>query len=420
MIPVELVLLAVQAYATGKLYILELFHPFFRSGGGALILFLIPLLALVAYFFLLQIERPTAARWGFVVVCVASLLVTGVLTHRQISYRSGEALPLTDNDGAVQSRAAATFLLRGQNPYTADYRQTDFRIFPSPSGRGVDNLALDHYAYPPLQFLLMVPTVFINTTFDTHFDTQTLYLILFLIYCVAVVALGNTWSMRTRLLLLTLGNPWFLLLAFAGFNDITMVALLTLAAVAAHRRWWVASSVLMGCAVASKQTAWVSAPLWAAYVWFALGGAWRAWWKQLAIAAGTASVFFLPFFLWNPGAMFDDIVRYVSGAIPGSYPLSGNTILQYLRPLGLVDSPWTTFSAWPFQLSVGATMVLFAYRALRRRPRASVWLGWSAMTILAITLVSRFAPDNYFLAIAELIVAAYGLSLIERGSHGET
>lgn len=122
-----------------------------------------------------------------------------------------------------------------------------------------------------------------------------------------------------------------------------------------------------------------------------------------------ATAIILPFLAWNPGAFVDDTVRYVAGVIPFSYPLSGTTVMQLVRYFGWAPSPWTMFPSWPLQLAVIIPLLTVGIRQMRRQPTASLFLGWSVMTILGVTIVSRFAPDNYFLALAELAIAAYAV-----------
>lgn len=409
----EAALLLLNGYAVGKLAVLRLFEPFVRSGPNVLIIFLIPTITALVYLLLVRAGEARRERLGFWLVACSTLFLALVLASRQLAYRSVEALPLTDNDGAVQSREAARFLLDGVNPYAADFSSTPFRIFPSPVGPGVDNLAVVHYAYLPLQFLLMVPTILINDLFDTDFDTQLLLLLIFFGFSAIVAAAPSTWPLRTRLLILGGGNAWFLFLSLAGFNDIVHVTFLTAASLLMVKKRLLLGAAMVGLALASKQTAWLTIPLWVAYWRCSPASPPRHWWKPLMVAGLVAAIIILPFFIWSPGAFFDDTVRYVSGSIPNTYPLSGTTILQYLRTSGFIDSPWTQATTWPLQLLVWAACTWLGIRAVRHQPRPSIVLRWSIIGLLAVTLLSRFAPDNYFLAITELLIAAYGISLAE-------
>lgn len=414
MIILEVALLVLNGFAAGKLTALELFWPFVRPGGGVLGYYLIYFIAAVVVAIIAQSSFKRRDRIVFFVAAAAVSIVVLTAAARQVAYRSVESRPDTDNDGVVQSVAAARFLLQGKNPYDTNYARTDFGYFPSPAGAAEKNLADDHYAYPPLHFLLMLPTVWLNDRWGTQFDVQLLYFVLFLLYGALIMSLAKTWTWRTRLLLLSIGNPWLWTLALAGFNDILYVLLLVAAAVCAFRRWPLAASALFGLALVSKQTVWLLIPLWAAFFWWAFRQeSPRRRWRWLALTAAVPLVIMLPFFLWNPGAMYDDLVRYVSGVIPGSYPVSGHTTMQLFRTLGVVSSPWDVVPAWPAQLAVGGGILALALRALRRGPTASAFLVWAGTLLLGVTLVSRFAPDNYFLATFEIFLAAYALALAE-------
>lgn len=411
---IEPILLLLNAYAIGKLAILDLFEPFVRSGPNVLIFFLVPTIAALGYLMYVRVGDQRRERHGFWWIVAASFLIIIILASRQLAYRSVETLPLTDNDGAIQSREAARFLLQGINPYAADYSQTPFRIFPSPVGPGVDNLAVVHYAYPPLQFLIMVPTMFINQMFGTAFDTQLILLFVFMLFSALVVYLGPTWPLRTRLLVLTAGNAWLLYLALAGFNDGMYVMFLTAAAVLTVKRHPMLGAAMLGLAFASKQTAWLTFPLWVAYWWCLRPQSGLAWWRPIVVTGAVMLAVILPFFAWDPRAYVDDTIRYVSGAIPFTYPLSGTTILQYLWTTGIVDDPWLPIPTWPLQIPVWGAMLWAGWRAIRREPRMSTVLTWSVVVILGVLLVSRFAPDNYYVALVQLAVAAYAVRLAEQ------
>jgi len=410
----ESILLLLNSYAVGKLAILESFAPFVRSGPNVLILFLIPTISTLFYLLYVRPDNEQRLRRGFWWVVATTYLLIIVLAARQLAFRSVETQPLTDNDGAIQSREAARFLLQGVNPYEADYRTTPFWFFTSPVGPGVDNVAATHYAYPPLQFLMMVPTVFINDHFDTTFDTQLILLFVFMLFSTVVVMVGPTWALRTRLFILTSGNAWLIYLTLAGFNDVVFVMFLTAAAALTMKKQALLGALMLGLAFASKQTAWLTIPLWVSYWWATRTIGDRVWWRPAAMAAGVALVVILPFFLWSPAAYFDDTIRYVSGSIPFTYPLSGTTLMQYIRVSGLITDPWQTFSTWPLQLTVWALLTWQGWRSIRRDPRTSIVLTWSVITILGVLLVSRFAPDNYYLALVELAIAAYAMHLAER------
>lgn len=416
----EPVLLLLNAYAVAKIGILGAFVPFARSGPNVLILFIVPMVAALGYLIYVRVGDTAKERRGFWWIVATSFLLVMILATRQLAYRSNEILPLTDNDGAIQSREAARFLLHGVNPYQADYGTTPFRIFPSPVGEGVENLARTHYAYPPLQFLIMVPTVFINERFQTEFDTQIIYLFVFLLFTVVVVSLSPTWRLRTRLLVLTAGNAWLIYLILAGFNDIVFVTLLAAAAAFTVRKHPLLGAAMLGLAFVSKQTAWLTFPLWLAYWWYNRKQYSFPWWRPFTVTAVVAITIILPFVIWSPGAYFDDTIRYVSGAIPFTYPISGATLLQYLRVFGFISDPWAQFVSWPMQLVVWAGLSWGGWRAIRRDQATSNILTWSVIVIFGVLLVSRFAPDNYFLALVELAIAAYAIQLNERRELQET
>jgi hypothetical protein len=234
-------------------------------------------------------------------------------------------------------------------------------------------------------------------------------MVFFLAWAAIVISLPRHWRLRTRLALLTLGLPLVWFFPLAGFNDIVFVFWLTLGAWAVtRRRWWLAG-ISVGLALASKQTALVALPIWLLLIW-------AAPWTKLAkrrlliSTAAAAAAIYGPFFIWNPGVLYDDLVRYVGGMIPISYPVSGVTFLQYLRVWGITNSPWAVFPSWWIQLPVALVAIWFLGPVIRRQPTVSAWLGGTTALLLVTTLLTRFGAENYYATILMMAITAYAFN----------
>lgn len=399
------VLFLVFGFASGKLLTKDFLAPFLDVSGGALLPYLITFVG-----FLLSLrggQQPGAARRRFIVLVTATLLIVLMTTWRQSLVRMTNFVRI--HDGAIQTEVAADFLLRGQNPYAADFKPTAFGQAPSPYRPDAVNLAWTHYVYPPAVILSAVPSVAFRPWLGPLTDIRWLYVLVLVAMVGAVVKNLKSWEHRSLAVVVILANPFIWLYAVAGFNDVLAIAGMVGSVLAVRRQRWGWAGVMMGLALAAKQTAWLALPLW---VWWL----WRSGREQKHTANFRASMvsliittaaLYLPFFLWGPADMYDDLVRYVSGTIPYSYPISGSTFLQFFRIFGFIDSPWALIPTWPYQLIAAAVSGWFAWRWLRRTPTGAMWLLASAAVTLSVAMVSRFFNDNYLSAIVLLGVVAY-------------
>ncbi|MBI5405306.1 MAG: DUF2029 domain-containing protein [Candidatus Kerfeldbacteria bacterium] len=386
---------------------------FVVRNGHLLVPTIIPLIALLLYLWLDQ--RPTVSRqrWQFVIAVVASLAVMTMIGHMQIAGRGLPPGPTGVHDGAVQTEEAAKFLLQGTNPYSADYRQTPFGGFGNTLGPQYDNIAWTHYAYPPANIILTVPFLWLQSVTVSWIDSRTLYTLALLVLAALLVWTQTTWPRRTRMVLLTLANPLIWLYAIVGFNDILAAVGVVGAAVLLTKRRWRWAGIAFGIAIGAKQSSWMMAPLWLLLIWWQYqqhrltkSEAKQIVWSTLM----TGAAFLLPFFLWSPTHFYDDLIRYVSGAIPMSYPVSGMTLQQYLYIWHLIPSPLAPTPTLFLEALVGIPVLLIVGRWLRQRPTVATFLVASIVLSLSMLLVNRFFYENYLSGLLAMAVAAYALT----------
>lgn len=353
-------------------------------------------------------------RWKFWIIIATFCAMFGWLWSQQVVYRQAGIEATGYNDGVVQTMEADRFLFRGVNPYSADYHQTNFRFFFSPVGPNADNVASLHYAYPPLVFMLMAPATWLHDHWTTWIDPESISTLYFVVLAAFLIWIQKNWRAKTLIAILTLGNPVLWLYALSGFNDFLYVLMLVITAWLMIRSAWRWAGVAFGLAMASKQTAWLTAfPLLIAFFWW-----WRdrvvdrsSLWRFVSATAITSVVIFGPFLIWQPGDLWSDLVVYVSGSIPLSYPISGWSLLQYLRTWGVIDSPWSYVPTGVFQAFAAVPILGLSSILLRRLPTAVSWLFVSSLLILGVTLLSRAGSDNYYIALVALVTSTYAIQL---------
>ena len=355
-------------------------------------------------------------RWQFVAVLGSTALITLIFLWHNIGVRMNNPVPVARNDGLVQSVDAARFLLHGTNPYGADYTTSDFRVYPSPRGDNQPNLAAHYFPYPPAVIYLFTPLVAMADSWHIAIDYQSVYTICLFVVVALLCLLAKRWSTRSLIVLFTLGNPVVLWNALSGFNDLFFVAALLAALLALDRRCWVLAGLAIGLAIGAKQTSWLLVPLWAWWLWLKYQRReinFQPITKLAWSAVISSLVIYLPFIVWNPGTLYLDIIRYVSGTIPNTLTISGATLLQYFRVFGLIADPWTTFPTWIIQAPIVLLTLIMVGRWVKRSTKTSRLMLSSAWLLLVVVLTNRFGGVNYFVPVIIFTVAAFVYGQLE-------
>jgi hypothetical protein len=404
----EAILFLGFAFSGANLMQSNLISPYLGQVSGMLFFHVLGLIGWLAYWWIGRKDTDAGERKRFWFALAFVGIFVGTAFVRQIDLRGSSGQPFGIHDGAVHVEVATEKLLDGVNPYSADYRGSNYEILNPRIPEGpATNIVWSHFIYPPGVFLLQVPWHIKATAFGFVPDVRWIFLVALGGVAWVAIALQRTWSMRTRMLLLTAGNPLLWLYVVAGYNDILVVAALAITALMlARKKWWL-SGLFFGLAIGLKQSVWMTLPIFAWYVWRLWAHDRRAGKQIIKGVAVSVGVIFLPFLIWDAGALYDDIVRYASGAIAYSYPISGATLLQYLRVWGLIDSPWTVLPTHLFQLAVGVPVAIGLCRWLGKKPRPEDWLTATTILITAVLLVSRYNNNNYLSAIVGLAVIAY-------------
>ncbi|MBI2985021.1 MAG: DUF2029 domain-containing protein [Candidatus Kerfeldbacteria bacterium] len=408
-VTVDSLLFLIFGFAAASLLSTNFIAPYLPLTGGTLVFYLIIYAGFLAMVVVGGKNNERAPRHRFWIASGATLLVLIFAFSRQLSVRGPSGLPVGIHDGAVHTEVAAKAILGGGNPYEADYRGTPYAdVNPSIPGGPTVNVVWSHYIYPPLTFLLQAPWTLLADGLGLVPDVRLVYGLAFLVITSLLVVMTGNWQIRTTTLVLGGLNPFVWLYVLVGYNDVVPALGLVVAAWAGERQRWRLAGISVALALAAKQSAWVALPLWLVWLWARRRRGDRQSWKLGLTGTLTGvAIIFVPFVVWNGAALYDDIVRYASGAIPFSYPISGSTALQYLRVWGLVQSPWTVLPTHLFQLIVGLPVLVLASRWLWQRPGAERFLTAVVVLSLSILLVSRYFNNNYLTTLILLGVAAY-------------
>lgn len=354
-------------------------------------------------------ERSFRARVILIGMVTAIFFVTAI--SQQVAQRHQYRDLLGIHDGAVQTENAVMLLLRGENPYSADYRFTSFGQFPEPfTGGAVPNPAWQHYVYLPFTVLVSVPFSLLSHALLGWYDQRFVYLLAAVFATIVLfrMARGREWKLLT--VTVFLWNPLWLHYFFVGHNDILVFSLLVTSLWNLRNRHWLRAGAWYGLAAATKQSAWPLAPFLLAYLVWTARAERRDWRPAVLLAAGIALLVILPFFLWNPQAFLDDVYRYAAGSSATSYPIAGFGLSSTLLRFGVLKSMWDPYPAALLQLIVGIPLLLFLLRMLRRRPTLSRTILFSAIFSFGIWYVSRFFHVSYLAFLSALALSALALA----------
>ncbi|HLY80978.1 MAG TPA: hypothetical protein VKQ70_16480, partial [Caulobacteraceae bacterium] len=306
-----------------------------------------------------------------------------------LRYATGHQLAYAHDGGVVQTEESARFLLRGVNPYSADYYATPLRGATIPA-------TLHYNPYLPASFLLAAPLVALADALHVPFDQRVVYLAL---YAAGIWLIPRAFRSRgTGELARTIFafNPLVVTFLVEGRNDIYTIAFLLFAVVALERRRPLAFFAALALACATKQLAWFAAP-------FLLVCSWRAWprevWRRgAALGAGLFAAAVLPFFAWNPRAFVDATYKFNAGLVPDSYPLGGTPGFGFAMLAAVFH--WAPdraayFELTPYLLVTALPLAILLLWRLARRPSTAQAMLGAFVVSFWIYFFSRVFHNNY-------------------------
>ena len=336
----------------------------------------------------------TWPRWaGILLVLAVGFLLAAPSTLLQLGLRDSTEPWFFTNDSTYQIEQSGELVLDGDNPYGHDYRRSGLERFYTRDGSVSERVrerevALRHFAYFPGAPLTAAAWRVLPDPFD---DYRLLVMLCTLAALAAALAFRAPLGWRLAVGALLVCNPVAVRSAWFGQNDPTSLVLLVLAfaLVTRSRLGWAAAS--LAGAVLLKQFALVALPFLALMA--IKSGADRAQLKRAGLVfAGVLLAAVLPFLIADPGAFYDDTVKY--GA--GTYRIVGYGLSAILVRLGVIDD---RDGSYPFALIALLTWVpLTVWLLMAQRRATELWVGAAAfaVSILWLMFIGR-TFNNYYL-----------------------
>lgn len=372
------------------------------------------------------------SKWLLLGAIIVVAVVLPTVELMLLRAQSGPA-SYTHDGGVIQTEATIRYLLDGKNPYAETYVDTPMAEW----GFGAYRTALYHYPYLPWTFLFSAPFYLLGNAAGGY-DQRVVYLLLYALMLVAASTLAQKPQHKIALVALLALNPLMALDVIFGQNDLFVLAWIVFSLAAWQRwkvrrvagesatGWWLTSTFCFALAAASKPTAWFFAPFLA--LLFADGRPAASGMSQLRIlvsmmwqgalrllpALGLFLLVLLPWLVWDPWSMYDDVWRWSSGQGETGYQIWGWGASNFVLALGWVHS---RFAQFPFLLAEAVAgiplLVWFLWRQSRDNTLGNAcWhYGWF---LFAFFYFSRFLNENYlgyilaFLALGVLTVLPPG------------
>lgn len=288
-------------------------------------------------------------------------------------------------------RDAVNALTAGTDPYAVDNAsiytpEEEARTYPA--GAVQDGRVQVGYTYPPVTLLAYVPAQLL--TGDVRYGNLVAWL-----GAIALIALARPGPLARGAAGMLAFTPLSLFVLHESFTEpITLLLLAATAAAAIRAPRWM--GIALGLLLVSKQHLVLVAPM--ALLLLRPGTTPREAGRQALLAVGSAALVTLPFFLWDPGAMWRSLVAWYLAlpARPDSFALTrvvaqrlGESV-PVLLTVGAVVAAWVVGLvrlAWtPSGFALGVALVLGALFAFGKQAFPSYHLVTVGAICLAIAV----------------------------------
>ena len=393
-----------------------------QSDPITLLLFAVGILGLLAYLLVDLIDGRYVMRLKWIIL--GSLVTVAMIlpTTKLMLLRQGSGPASYAHDGGViQTESTIEFFITGRNPYREDYLDTPMAEW----GYDAYRTAVYHYPYLPWTFVFSAPFYLLGGALG-FFDERIIYLGLMVVALFLCVRLTDNPQRRLLLVIMVAFNPIMLLDIIFGQNDVFVLAwlifalyLLRCALLGCKRsaRFTLLSLICFGLACASKPTAWFFAPFYGILLLrnrvefpetsgrdlpWAIGAVLRSAIPALI----TFALLVIPYAIWDPFALYDDLWRWSSGKGETGYQIWGWGASNFVLALGLVADRFGHWPFWLLEVLIALPLLFwFMLRQLRDNTLQNACLHYGIL-LLAFFYGSRFLNENYLGYIVALLALA--------------
>jgi hypothetical protein len=354
------------------------------------------LAGLLALYWVVALRAPHPADYGARAVRLQSCLVGAMVaalvilpTVVAISYRHQHQPYNAIHDSPLQIELATQMLLQGQDYYRATYVHTPLAMWWP---QGPPNPALYHTDSLPFQEELTVPALLLARATLGWFDERFVYLASLALALALAASLARTRRSRLALVGALALNPLFVPTFIVGQNDILILAEVLALLALARRGRYRAALLMLGTALATKETVVFLLPFLLLWIGGQLGlRTPRDWGRWLPRALGWIALpvllFVGPFVLWDARALYDSTIGFVEGTVPHAFPIRGLEGYGFASFVLFGHLVRSSADYWPFgaaqALTAGPVAVLLLWRQHRDNTLTRAVAGYATTLFIA-------------------------------------
>jgi hypothetical protein len=310
------------------------------------------------------------------------------------------------HDGGVPHTEEATkYFIAGKNPYLENYFNTSLEM-----QLAEEHPAFYHYPYLPFTFIFSSAFYVLSQATIGWYDQRFVYIPLFLLTLSLLPRFTLSKVGKLCLVIIVGLNPIMSSDVIFGANDpfVLFWIVLSLWLLLSERE--TLSAAALGLACATKLTAWPLVPFYLLYFCREPSLSWdtiKCCFKRSIPLLLTVLAFVLPFLLWCPNAMLDDILGYTLGTSQTSYPIAGWGFSNFILALGWAATKDSHFPVWIFMVIIGLPVMLYLLsRQARENTFHSMIIGYG-LTLLALFYFSRYLNANFLAYAIALFTLGY-------------
>ncbi len=331
----------------------------------------------------------------------------GVRNDLGLTGPDGQYLSSAHDGGVLQTEVALDFLLDGESPYSADYRDTEM-------ANGVDsnpalwrelgleeNPAFDFFPYPPGVLMVSLPAKGFSSAAFGGYDQRLTYLFAYA-FLICVLAFGcSRESLKAPVVALIALNPMVLFFIPQGRNDVLFVAGLVVTAVALSRHRWRWSGISLALTCALKQFAWPLVPFFLAYAWGRRKSDPSSKASAAVISFVAASLLiWLPFLIWDAGGLFHSLIEGQGSVFP--FRTGGFGVTDALVFLNIIDSQTSGFPVSLLGALAALPLVIWGSLKLLKQPSLVTAFRYYSVALFIVLFFSRYFAANHFGALTSV------------------
>lgn len=365
------------------------------------------------------------------------------------------------HDGVVLTKAATGEFLSGQNPYAVFYESAFYGVSFKPLP-----VEYSHYMYSPMMFVANIPA---NLVLSGWYKGNEFLITLIVFLVGGAIAGAYLVREKLLFLILFLLNPVFVPLTFYGANEVIILFFLIACMAALSSRRFSLATFLLALATGTKLLAAPFVPIYFIYLWLlsnkllspppiktarpnsdqnrlnitgltyasarqslkgksksdsGLASSYFLRWlpsqlsnlkgsgkaglivRQMGIFALVTLLIYLPFFVWGPRDLIDDVVFYHLRGGEESHVIAGFLgIPAVLNSLGIVSAT-SRFPFFIFQIMIAFAALPFLKRVIEKSLSIQTLCISYFFYFCTLFVFSRIIQTSFIAFLSELLIFA--------------